>query len=230
MHYTTQGIVLHFMKYRDTSIIAKIITKALGNQTYIIPGVRTKRPKYTSAFFQPLTRLEMVVHHRKQRHMQRLSELQCSTPNTSIFTDRKKGALAIFLTELLARVIQEEEKNEHLFDFLWTSITELNTETTYSEFFYASFMLQLSRYLGFDISKPQYMSKLITHAKNDLSTQKEICKRVEFLYRGDQEKYLQTSHTIRRAISGMLIRFYQYHIETLRTMKSLEILRAISRT
>jgi DNA repair protein RecO (recombination protein O) len=58
----TRGIVLSFLKYRETSIIARIYTERRGVQNYIVNGVRKAKPPGRIALFQPLTMLELVAY------------------------------------------------------------------------------------------------------------------------------------------------------------------------
>ncbi len=51
----TRGIVLNFIKFRETSIIVRIYTEQLGLQSYIINSVRKKSPGSRMALFQPFT-------------------------------------------------------------------------------------------------------------------------------------------------------------------------------
>ena len=45
MRYKTYGIVLSNIKYRETSIIVRILTEKFGLQTYIVNGVRSAKAK-----------------------------------------------------------------------------------------------------------------------------------------------------------------------------------------
>jgi len=49
----TAGIVLHQMKYGETSVIVKIFTEELGLQSYIVRGVRSKKAKIKYNLLQP---------------------------------------------------------------------------------------------------------------------------------------------------------------------------------
>ena len=53
----TRGIVLVFIRYKESSIIARIYTKDLGLRSYIVNGVRSIKTSKI-AFFQPLTVLD----------------------------------------------------------------------------------------------------------------------------------------------------------------------------
>ena len=151
MLHKTQGIVLGYIKYRETSVIVNVFTEAWGLQGYLVQGVRTKKPRYSIALFQPLTLLDMVVYHKKQGGLQRVAEVKCHRPNSHILGNLKKAAMAVFLAEFLGKVVREEERNEHLFNFLWQSVVKLDEQTVQYDLFHLRFLLQLSHYLGFGI-------------------------------------------------------------------------------
>ena len=69
MLYKTHGIVLNYIKYKETSIIVKIYTESFGLTSYIVNGVRSKKARHKVAFFQPLTLLDMVVYHKKNTQL-----------------------------------------------------------------------------------------------------------------------------------------------------------------
>ena len=227
MLHTTQGIVLRVIKYRETSVIAKIFTRDLGRQTYVVPSVRTKRPKYNMALFQPLTRLEIIAYHKEQRSIQRLSEAQCHTPNDTILDDVRRGAIAIFLTELLTKVIQEEEKNEKLFDFLWQAIGQLNEQTIIYDFFLLTFMLQLSHYLGFGIHVPQDLHTSTRHGGQNRLRNEEVDAGLRILLLGKEATYQKVDLITKQHITNALLVFYQSHVGSLKTLHSLELLRIV---
>src|SRR5690606_8411002 len=106
MRYTTRGIVLHYMKYRETSIIVRIFTEMFGKQSFLVQGVRTNKPKHHIALFQPLVPLDMVIyHHKKHATLQRILEIKCHMPITHILGDLKKATIATFLAELLHKLL-----------------------------------------------------------------------------------------------------------------------------
>ena len=103
MLYKTQGIVLNYIKYRETSIIVRIYTESFGLASYIINGVRSKKARHKIAFFQPLTLLDMVVYHKRNAKLNRVSELKCKEPLMDLPTNIKKSSIAIFITEILIK-------------------------------------------------------------------------------------------------------------------------------
>ena len=228
MLHTTQGIVLGYIKYRETSIIAKIFTKDLGLQAYIIQGVRAKKPKYNIALFQPLTLLDMVVYHQKQRGVQRVAEVQRYTPNNDILANIKKATIAVFLAELLAKVIREEERNEDLFNFLWQAVVSLNEKTVGYEFFYLTFMLQLGHYLGFGISTVQDIYTQLRRSGQHWEIDQETLRGLNALLSGKVAGHIDMDRVVKRRVTEVIIKFYQLHIDSLHTLKSLKVLQEIS--
>ena len=228
MLHTTQGIVLSYIKYRETSIIAKVFTEVLGLQTYIIQGVRAKKPKYNIALFQPLTLLDMIVYHKKNRGIQRVAEVQRYTPNDDILTNIKKAAIAIFLAELLTKVIREEEHNKKLFDFLWQAVMELNAQTTGYELFYLTFMIQLSHYLGFGISAVQDIYSQLHRSGRYWEIDQKTLDGLNELLTDAADGPVKMDSTVKRRATEVIIKFYQLHIDTLDTLRSIKILQAIS--
>ena len=111
----TDGIVLNFIKYRETSIIARIYTEQLGLQTYIVNGVRKKEPTGRIALFQPLTLLEMVVYASNSGGITRISEYKCAHQFQTLLYDIRKSSIALFLSEIISLTVKEEEENPPLF-------------------------------------------------------------------------------------------------------------------
>jgi DNA repair protein RecO (recombination protein O) len=230
MLHTTQGIVLSNIKYRETSIIAKIFTEAFGLQSYIIQGVRTKKPKHNIALFQPLTLLNMVVYYRKHASIQRVAEVQCCTPNNNILANIKKATMTVFLAEFLAKVIREEEHNERLFNFLWREVVSLNEKIAGYEFFYLTFMLQLGHHLGFGISNFKDIYTQLRRSGQHWEIDQKTLEHLNALlpHNTTTPGQINMNKGVKRSVTDAIIRFYQLHIDTLGTLKSLKVLQEIS--
>jgi DNA repair protein RecO (recombination protein O) len=227
MLHKTPGIVLGYIKYGETSIIARIFTAFFGKQTYIIQGVRSRKAKYSIALFQPLMPLDMVVYHKKTANMQRIAEVRCHVPISNILGDLKKATIATFLSELLSKVLYEEEHNEALFSFLLESIVAFNEQDTDYEYFHLTFMLQLSRYLGFGIKAAQDMDvQLYRSGFHTGFNQTEIDLLDTLLSNPFKQIPVIKKATIRK-LTTTIINYYQLHIDNLGTLKSLKVLQEI---
>ena len=145
----TSGIVFRSIKYSETSIITDIFTEELGLRSYIISGVRSKKAKVSAGLLQVMSLVETVVYHREDKDLCRIKEIKAAYLFESIPFDIKKGAIGLFLLEIMQKTIKEREKNQPLFSFLFNTICYLDKTTDPIYNFHLAVMLKLSAYLGF---------------------------------------------------------------------------------
>lgn len=150
MLHKTKAVVLKTIKYRETSIILTLYTEKFGTKTFIVNGVRTKKPKHSMAFFQPLNLLETVVYNKENANLNHIAEIKTAVPFLTIPYNHVKTAQALFIAELLNRLIREEQSSEDLFSYLYNALELFDhLEENYKDF-HLQFLLKLSKYLGFD--------------------------------------------------------------------------------
>ncbi|MBX7125795.1 MAG: DNA repair protein RecO, partial [Cyclobacteriaceae bacterium] len=147
----TQGVVLRFVRYGETSIVATIFTRSFGIQAYLVNGVRSERARTKIALFQPLTLVDMVVYHKENASMMRIKEIRCPNPCHSLHTDIRKESICMFLLEVLNRTLKEEAHSEDLYTFVEHAILTLDDQASGFENFHLIFMIKYSRYLGFGL-------------------------------------------------------------------------------
>lgn len=145
----TRGIVITTTDYAEASVIAKIYTEAFGLQSFMLNGVRKQKSRFNKNLLHPLSTVELVAYYKPNKTLHRAAELNSSPQLISIPYNTIKTALAIFLAEVLHRSIREEEKNTGLFNFIHHAIELLDTQQEDCSRFHLSFMIQLTRYLGF---------------------------------------------------------------------------------
>lgn len=229
----TRGIVLNYMRYRETSIIARIYTEQLGLQSYVVNGVRKAKPPGRIALFQPLTLLDMVAYTSRSGGLTRLSEYRCAEPFRTLPYDVRKSSVALFLSEITGRVLQEEEKNEPLFAFLHDSILAFDRQEEGFENFALVFLLGLSQYLGFGPETGEQITSQVAFAAAATigpgSTGPVALRFQEFEEHFDALLRDPGAATIpngrvRRELLDVLIRYYQLHVEHLGDIRSLAVL------
>lgn len=145
----TRAVVLQVTDFAEASVIVKAYTQSFGMQSYLVNGVRKPKAKFAYNLFQPLSLLEIVAYHKRQGGLHRVSLVEASPPMHNIPYDTVKTTMAIFLSEVLYRSIREEETNEDLFLFIDHAVQMLDLLDESVSRFHFSFMLQLTRYLGF---------------------------------------------------------------------------------
>jgi len=222
MLHKTKGVVLGFIKYSDTSIIAKIYTESFGLQTYIVNGIRSKASKNKIALFQPLTLLDMVVYYKEDRAINRISEMKCSTVFHSIPFDRKKSSIVIFLAELLGKTLKEQAPNQELFDLIFHTIGYLDEMENKFENLHLQFMVQLSAFLGFS---PGSADEIMVEVKINLPLEDRTL--FQAIMDAGPDDYILMKNHCRRQLLDCLTRYFSIHVEGFGTMNSVVILQEV---
>ena len=232
----TRGIVLHTTRYGESSLVVHCYTEEFGRQSYMIKGVRKSRKQNRSNLFQPLFLLDFEVYHKDSREIQLVKEATRSIPLNSIPFDVTKSTQAIFIAEVLYRVVKEEEQNPMLSHFLVNSIKYLDALGDPSPDFHIIFLFQLSRYLGFypqkNFNKDHKFFDLVSGQFRTYQSDPEVQ-----LGESDSSlwhKYMQLdfqsiketefNSTQRKIILDHLVRYFKLHVEGMGEIRSLEVL------
>jgi DNA repair protein RecO (recombination protein O) len=226
MLHKTRGIVINYIKYRETSIIVKIYTEEFGIQTYIENGVRSAKSKNKIALFQPLTILDLVVYHKESGNIFRISEIRCHEPFISVPYHFFKSGIAIFTTEVLSKTLKEEAPNYPLFQFLVSSILFLDKQESHFENFPIQFLLKLSRFFGFVPQKAEEIMEQIGAIRVYPATEEEK-QGLNTLLNRNYDQYSYINGNIRRQILEYVLRFYALHVENFGEIRSLQVLKEI---
>lgn len=144
----TVGIVLHILKYSDTSNIVEMYTEVSGRASFLVPVPRSRKAVVKSVLFQPLSLIEFEADFRPNSTLYKIKEAKPFYPFSSLPYDPYKSAIALFMAEFLFRAIREEAENRPLFAYLVHSITWLDECREGFANFHLVFLMRLSRFLG----------------------------------------------------------------------------------
>ena len=240
--YKTEGIVLHTIKYGDSSIIAYLYTELYGRQSYIIQGVgksSSRRGKSSKApLFQPMFPLELVGLSSNKMELHRVREVRLSEPLTSLPFDIAKSTIALFMAEVIYRLVKEEQPDGNLFQYIRSSVVALDSATEGVANFHLRFLAGLSRYLGFyptnnynagdwfDIPEGCFTPIQPMHGLH--FSQSDTALLDKMLNTPLTEiGSIRLSRTERSAFLNALLLYYGFHLDTINQVKSLKILSEI---
>lgn len=239
MIHSTRGIVIHTLKFSETSIIARIYTEQFGLQSYLIKGARRTQSRLKPGLFQPLNILDLVVHHKQKSTLQNIREANYLYPYQSIPFDIRKSSVALFMNELIYKTIHEEESNIELFDFLFKTCIELDTISSPGNWFHLSFAIQFTRYLGF-MPQLNYSSVKNIFNMNDGIFQENIPDHPYYLYKTESELFFQLLDRfgkpaedlripakLRDLMLEKILTYYQLHFPGFTGMKSHLVLQTV---
>ncbi|WP_373516727.1 DNA repair protein RecO [Pricia sp.] len=237
MQVTTKAIILTSLKYGDTSLIVKAFTASDGLKSYLLKGVlAAKKAKLKSAYFQPLTQLEIVANHRNRGTLERILEAKIAFPYRTVHSDVPKNAMTLFMAEILGHSIHEEEANPALFEFLEASFQWLDMNEEIANF-HCHFLIQLTRYLGFypDTSTLQAGCFNLLEGKftdspslHPVLTGENLGYFKSFLgIHFDAIHTIKMNKTNRQELLQSLVLYFELHLQGFRKPKSLGVLNEV---
>ena len=237
MQVTTRAIVLSSLKYGDTSLIVKAFTLSDGLKSYLLKGVLTsKKGKLKAAYFQPLTQLELVANHKNKGTLEAIRETRVTYHYQTLHSEISKNAITLFLAEMLANSIQEEERNEGLFYFVESALQWLDTNTEITNF-HMYFLLGLTKYLGFypDTTNTSgtYFDLLEGEFTNNLTLNPNLTgENLSFFKRFlginfDAIHKVKMKKANRQDLLRSLVLYFELHLQGFRKPKSLAILNEV---
>lgn len=223
----THGLVLSYIRYKDSSIIVKIFTKDLGLKSYIVNGVRSLGSKSKMAFYQPLTLLELVVYNKETANLNRISELKLLQGYQRIPFDFKRSGIAMFVAEVLSKSIYEGYQNDAMFDFLESAMFHLDSELVNLTHFPSAFLIETSKYLGFAPQSAVEFFEELQHQAVSVHDFRLEADYFDQLLKHSFSLEISTIGQARRNILDMLMTFYSLHLDQAQEWKSIKILRQI---
>lgn len=147
--YKGRGVVLHTLKYGDSSMVVYLLTDTGGRRSYMVQGVRSRGKNSKLALFQPMFPVEFEGLESPRHQMHRFKEVRSGFLLQSVPFDVRKSTMALFMAEVLYRLVRESEPNQALFDFVWNSVGALDSLEEGVANFHLWFLANLSRFLGF---------------------------------------------------------------------------------
>ncbi len=220
----TEGIVFRSIKYGETSVIADIYTRARGLKTYIVSGVRKKRPTTNPNLLQVMSIVEMVVYDKEHRGICRIKELKSGFPYRQIPFSIYKSAVGQFMIETTRHAIRDPEAHHELYDFVRSMFCFLDECKRSIHNLHLYYLVQLSKHLGFcpevtaneigffDMLEGKFVNQVPSHPHFMNS---DISKIYQMLLRSELEMVHQIpiGNSERRETLDDMLQFYQLHID-----------------
>lgn len=237
MLVSTKGIVLHRIKYADTSLIVNIFTEDFGTRSFMVKNAFSKKNKINYSHFVPLTLLDITFYDKKTDILF-LKEVSFRFPFRHTVFDPSRHSILVFYSEILYKTLYHYGEDRHLYQYLEKSIRELDTENTPPPDTHIRFMLKLAQCLGF-VPENNYSEKNRYFHISGSSFAPYYFDNGEFLP-GDASLYLKTllenmdtpaerlpSKIIRNRLLHAMVRYFEIHIEGIKKIESIEIMAQI---
>ena len=145
----TEAIVLHAIKFGESRLIVDMFTREVGRTSFAVPIPKTSKGRLKKQYFQPMTLLEVECDIRQRDQLQKLKDARLLAAYASIPFSPEKLALSLFTAEFLCHALRAEQQNEPLFVYLYDSMQWLDMIETGFANFHLTFLIRMSRFLGF---------------------------------------------------------------------------------
>ncbi len=156
MIHSTRGIVLRTVKYGETSLIVTLLTELFGVQAYMVNGARSQKKGSSKAMMmQPGAILELEVYQNNIKNIQRIKESNWGIVYHTVFSDVIKNSIALYMMELLYKILKQPEQHTDLFYFCEDILISLDkADASVAANIPLFFSLQLTQLVGFKIQEP----------------------------------------------------------------------------
>ena len=236
MMIKTKAIVLTSLKYGEADLIVKCLTEE-GVKSYLLRRILSGRSKKLKpGYFQPLSLLDISAVHNNKGNLNSISEVKISYLYQTVGVDIYKQSIALFLAEVLAYALKEEENNPNLFEYIETAFKWLDSNDTFANF-HLVFLLQLTKYLGFypdnkkqtvdffDLEEGSFSN--FKPLRNYVSGQKLILFKSLIGTNFDVIGQLGLNSRSRNIILDIILDYYKLHIPAFKKPKSLNVLKEV---
>lgn len=228
--YSELGIVLHAIKYSDNKLIIHLLTQNNGRMNYIA----TISPKVPKNIFQPLTIIEFQAV-RTKTELGKINTAEIAIPLHEIPFDVAKSTIAIFISELLFRVVKEPLDDKFMFEFAKNSIVHLNGLNGGVANFHIWFLIHFAYFMGYqfpqnyneddwlDIKNGYYTPLAPIHKLRIAPQYACVINQLNNTNIEDIDA-IKLNRVDRSNVLSGVVDYYSFHCDTFSSVKSIEIL------
>ncbi|MDR0836185.1 MAG: DNA repair protein RecO [Tannerella sp.] len=239
MLFKTRGIILRILPYNDKYNIINMFTEDFGRVAYLVYNNAGKRSKVPRSVMSPLSILNIEAEHFNNRDIHRLKEARPDCNLMQLSFNPSKNAIALFLSEVLYRILQEKEPNLKLFNYLYNCIHRLEVMEEGIGNFHLTFLFKLSNYLGINPNKEDYRSGSFFDLQNGIFTD-AVPYHNDYLSREDSIVFARLlkmnfenmslfvfSRQEKADILRHIITYYRIHLADFPEIKSLDVMQSL---
>lgn len=214
MKNSTELIVLNYTKFGENSIVVHTLSRAYGRRSFLIRVGK----KASMSLFQPLSLLEADIVENPRATLWNAVSPGIRHPLGGLRSNLSKNAMAVFMSEVLYRVVRDGERDDALFDWCDRQILTLDAlESDFSNF-HLLFLLGLAGALGFSPTAEELMPFARNHPQ-------EIRRLVEA--ETGEALLLPLTGPVRCGICEDILRYLEFHTDARIEVRSLDILREL---
>ena len=207
--------------------------------SFAVPQGKTHAARMRNAMLMPLSLVDIESGCRSGRELSLLREVRRNYPLATIYSDPVKSAIALFISELLAHVIQEPEGNGPLFRYIEQSVQLLEQLSAQFANFHICFLYHLGAHLGiqpniesyhsgywFDMSDGVFVPSAIRGHALLPPQQAQVIHLLSRMTFGNMGVF-RFSRDERNQVLDVIISYYRLHNAAIGTLRSPDILKQL---
>lgn len=207
-----------------------MLTRSRGRSNYIV----TLNSRVKKNIFQPLTILEFQAISTKTE-LGKINQAEISLPLHNISMDIAKSTVAIFIAELLYRIVKEPLDDQNLYLFAQNSIEQLNEMEGGVANFHIWFLVHFAFYMGYELPREHNSGEWLdiktgsctpyqpAHMLKIQPVYAELLHRFSVTPLKDIPS-IELSRVARRDLLHAMVDYFSYHCDTFNCVRSIEIL------
>ncbi|MBD5372048.1 MAG: hypothetical protein HDR75_01700 [Bacteroides sp.] len=239
MHSTIRIIPLKLIPHSDRTAILAAYSRELGRVSFAVNSGAGAAAARRRALLMPLNPLEVVSSARPGRDLLTMREPRALMPLHQIISSPERSAVALFIAEVLERVLRQSEPEPLLFDFIIDAISRLNSPLTPPANFHLCFMIRLAEMLGiapdpfdfrpgmvFDMADGIFRLSAPLHGRNLSAADSAIAASILRMTWQNQAAF-RLDRNARNQILEKILDYYSLHLTDLSTLRSPSILHSL---
>ena len=239
MHEKCRGVVLNAIKYNDRTTIVRVFTDRLGLVSFAVATGSGRGTRQRMSQLMPLSLVAMEVSQRPGRELATMRDLSTVYALSGVYGNPVKNAIALFVSEVLAHCIQQQERDEALFAYVDACVRLLDGLDSGVANFHICFMYHLGAHLGiqpdldtyrdgywFDMLGGVFVPPYSPGAHLLEAADARVIKLLSRMTFANMHRFRFT-HDQRNRVLDTILSYYQLHNSTLGTLRSPDVLRQL---
>ena len=212
MLYSTKGIVLRLVQYKDNSYIAEIYTQRFGKISFSVHRPQSKKATIRNYHLMPFSLLDMQIEYKENRDIQKIREASLASECYTVVDSPVKGLICQFMAEVVSKTLESNNADDQLFDYFTSLVSTISISEGLGTF-PLDFLLVYAQYLGIypDDGESNEFIRMISAEEKLLMLQA-------------LEDTSALSRMQRRKTISVLLKYYQYFLPSMGAIKSLDVI------
>ncbi len=237
MYQRLQCAVLRTIKYDDRRAIVTAWSAEQGRVSLIVPSGASREARRRRAIMMPLSLFEGEVDIRPSHELLSIRDVRPLRVLTELSGEPTKAVVAMFLSEVLEKVLREAQADTALTSFLFDAIERLDTmaEATGVANFPLVFLFRLCHFLGIEPDMTDWLpGSYFDMRGGQFHASQPLCKdfltpdQTAFLallsrLNFDNSRRTRLPRQQRREALSQILRYYTLHHTKLDNLNSLAV-------